>query len=244
MNQLRNNFGFTLIELITIIVLIGVLATVALRKISPGIETAKAEQTKTELGQLAYAIAGNPGVLSKGARSDFGYVGDVGSLPPSLNALLQNPGGFATWNGPYIGSSFASDEALKDGWGSSYVYSGTMISSTGSGSNIDKLFANSSAELLSNSVSGYVVDAGGIVPGPIYKDSLLIQLIYPDGAGNLTTTGTYPTDKGNFSYTGIPIGNHILRAIYLPDSDTTSYAVSVDANSTVKLYLTFPADLW
>lgn len=237
-------YGFTLIELVIVILLVGVLATIATRKMSTSIETAQYEQTKKELDQLAFAMVGNPDVYVNGARSDFGYVGDVGALPPDLDALVQNPGGYATWDGPYMATGFESDGFKKDAWSVNYVYIDTLIRSTGSGSNIDKLFANNSVDLLNNVVEGVVIDAGSTMPGADYKDSLIIRLTYPDGSGNYTTASTNPDAKGNFSFASIPIGAPRLTLIYLPDSDTVSYNVSVNPGSVVKLSIVFPADLW
>jgi general secretion pathway protein G len=242
--QTDNIRGFTLIELIIVIILVGVLATIATRKMSVSIETAQYEQTKKELDQLARAIVGNPEVYVNGARADFGYVGDVGALPPNLDALVQNPGGYATWDGPYMATGFESDGFKKDAWDVNYVYTDTLIRSTGSGSNIDKLFANSSADLLNNVVEGVVVDAGSTIPGADYKDSLVIRLFYPDGSGGTTTALTNPNAKGNFSFSNVPIGAHTLSVIYLPDTDTVSYALSFNPGRVVKLSVVFPADLW
>ncbi len=240
----KNSRGFTLIELIIVIVLAGVLAAIATRKMSVSIETARYEQTKKELDQLARAIVGNPEVFVNGARADFGYVGDVGALPPDLDALVQNPGGLATWDGPYMGTGFRSDGFKKDAWDVNYVYTDTLIRSTGSGSNIDKLFANSTAALLDNAIEGIVVDANNTMPGAIYNDSLVVRLTYPDGAGGTTTVSINPDAKGNFSFTNVPIGVPGLTLIYLPDSDTVSYNVSVNPGSVVRLHIVFPADLW
>jgi general secretion pathway protein G len=237
-------YGFTLIELVIVILLVGVLATIATHKMSTSIETAQYEQTKKELDQLARAIVGNPEVYVNGARTDFGYVGDVGALPPTLDALVQNPGGYATWDGPYMATSFESDGFKKDAWGVNYIYTDTLIRSTGSGSNIDKLFASNSADLLNNVVEGVVVDAGSAMPGAIYQDSLVIHLVYPDGSGSYTTASTNPDAKGNFSFPSVPIGAHMLNVIYSPDSDTVSYNVSVNPGNVVKLSIVFPADLW
>ncbi len=244
MTKLNSKSGFTLIELIITIIIIGIITTVALVNMSASLDTARHEHTKAELDALAFAIVGNPSLYSNGARSDFGYVGDVGGLPPNLDALVANPGGYATWKGPYVEGGMGSSSFKEDGWGLAYLYTGTSIRSTGSGVNIDKMVAASSLSLLSNSVTGYIVDASSTMPGAIYKDSLLLRLTFPDGTGGLTTAAISPDAKGTFSFAGVPIGNHRLTAIYLPDSDSTTLSVSVTPSSVVKIDIVFPHDLW
>ncbi|RKX27924.1 MAG: hypothetical protein DRP47_05720, partial [Candidatus Zixiibacteriota bacterium] len=135
-NRFKQKSGFTLVELVMMIVIVGILATIATRKMSDTVEDARYQQTKKELDHLAYAIVGNPELYSKGARSDFGYVGDVGALPPNLNALVTNPGSYSTWNGPYIDSGSSGTDHLTDAWGTAYTFTDTLVRSSGSGSNI------------------------------------------------------------------------------------------------------------
>ncbi|MCK4461409.1 MAG: prepilin-type N-terminal cleavage/methylation domain-containing protein [candidate division Zixibacteria bacterium] len=240
----KNHSGFTLIELIIVIIIVGIMATVAVRKLGTSLETAKYEHTKKELNALTAAMVGNPSLFAEGARTDFGYVGDVGALPPNVDALVTNPGGYTTWDGPYISRGVDLNEFKQDGWGTAYLYSDTLLRSTGSGSNIDKVIAVSSSALLGNRVQGYVVDADDEMPGAIYRDSLVIRLTYPDGSGNITTSTTSPTAEGSFSFNGVPIGKQRLSVIYTPDNDTTTYTVCVTPQSVVKMAVTFPADLW
>ncbi|UCD63870.1 MAG: prepilin-type N-terminal cleavage/methylation domain-containing protein [Candidatus Zixiibacteriota bacterium] len=244
MNRMRNISGFTLIELAIVIVIIGVIAAIATQKLSSSVETARVEQTKQEMEQLAYSITGNPNVYSKGTRTDFGYVGDVGALPDSLGALAVNPGGYATWNGPYMGSGLNEDDFKNDAWGVEYEYEDTVIRSTGSGSNIEKVFAISTASLTSNTVKGYVVDANHDVPGASEYTDMILRLTYPNATGSTTSSSINPDAYGNFSFAGIPIGCHTLDVIYSPEADTVSYNVTVEPSRTVKLSITFPADLW
>jgi len=238
------NSGFTLIELVLIIVVLGVLGGVATMKFSENLETARFEATQAEMEAIAKAIVGNPDLYAKGARTDFGYVGDIGALPPNLDALASNPGGYSTWDGPYIKGDFSTDDFQKDGWNIDYTYSDTLIRSTGSGSNIDKVFAANSTSLLSNSVSGYVVDASLDVPGSTYVDSLAVILTYPNGSGSMANTTINPDENGNFCFNAIPVGNHTLTIIYNPDSDTVSLPICVTPGQDVNLEIIYPADLW
>jgi len=104
--MLGNQKGMTLIELVMVIIIIGILAGVGMKSMDSALVTAKIESTKRELDALAGAVAGNPDIISNGCRVDFGYMGDVGSLPANLDALVTSPGGYATWKGPYIKNNF------------------------------------------------------------------------------------------------------------------------------------------
>ncbi|RKX26045.1 MAG: hypothetical protein DRP47_08835, partial [Candidatus Zixiibacteriota bacterium] len=148
------------------------------------------------------------------------------------------------WNGPYIDSGSSGTDHLTDAWGTAYTFTDTLVRSSGSGSNIDKLLANSSSELLSNTVSGFIVDASRDIPGSTYRDSLQIHLTYPNGSGGTTTTTVSPDADGSFSISSIPIGNQTLQVIYIPDTDTVSYTVCVLPGRTARLDIVFPADLW
>ena len=241
---LPNAEGFTLIEIVITIIIIGVLMAVATRYMSSSLDTANIEQTKKEMEQLAFAIVGNPDATTAGARPDFGYVGDVGAMPPNLDALVQNPGGYSTWAGPYIARGFKDNDFKLDAWQTPYALIDTALVSTGSGSAVSRLIVPRMAMLFNNSIAGFVVDANHSRPGMTYKDSLTISLTYPDGSGGMTTATAAPSAAGNFAFTGVPVGNHTLTVIYQPDSDTVTYQVSVSPGSDMKLTVQFPADLW
>jgi type II secretory pathway pseudopilin PulG len=241
----KNGYGFTLVELVLVILITGILITLAFRSAVTVSETAKVEQTKEELEALAYAIVGNPELQNNGVRTDFGYVGDIGAMPPNLDALVQNPGGYSTWNGPYIKRRFeqAADDFKKDAWGKLYQYTGVTIAST-TGTGIVRKLANSTADLLQNQVRGVVYDLDGTPPGATYKDSVRVRLTVPDGAGGMLTRTTTPDAGGYFTFDSIPIGNHDLEIIYLPDSDTLKRFVSVLPNSTVYGEYYLGAGVW
>jgi len=238
--------GFTLIEVIIVVIIAGILVTVALRSASQVTESARTEEAKLELQALSDAITGNPDLNSGGVRSDFGYLGDVGALPPNLDALLTNPGGYGTWKGPYVRNRFAQDPAdfKTDPWGTPYNLSGTEISSNGSGSPIVRRFAADLGSLLHNPVSGTILDSDGTPPGAVYRDSLMVDLTYPDGSGGLTTISGVPDPGGYFQIDSIPVGNHDLRIVYQPDSDTLSRFVTVlPGGSSYSEYI-WPENLW
>ena len=136
--------GFTLVELVIIIVVLGVMAAVAIPKIGDIINGSKTNATKEEMMRLKAAIMGNSAATSGGRPSDRGYRGDVRSFPPNLTGLAAKPAAVTAWNpytrlgwhGPYIDST--GGDYLKDAWGTAYAYDSTArtITSTGSGSSI------------------------------------------------------------------------------------------------------------
>ena len=199
--------GLTLIEVVVVIIIAGILVTVAMRSTHKLSETSRVEETKTELEAISYAICGNSQLHNDGTRTDFGYVGDIGALPSSLDDLVFNPGGYSTWKGPYIKSRFTqtTNDFKQDAWSTDYVYiGGVEIISNGSGSNIIRKLANSSDDLLINQVSGVVLDNLGLCPGVDYRDSLLMQIIIPNGSGGMLskTSNVAIDDFFNFASVG------------------------------------------
>lgn len=167
-NALGKMSGFTLVEVVLVLIISAILVSVALRSGVQISDASKVEETKQELETLEFAIVGNPSIQNNGLRADFGYVGDIGSLPPNLDALISNPGGYATWKGPYFKTRFSqvSDDYKRDAWGVLYSYSGGVsVTSTGSGSNVVRTVGNSVNSLLRNTITGNIYDVDGTPRG-------------------------------------------------------------------------------
>lgn len=215
--------GFSLIEMLVIIVVIGILAAVAMQSMTSTVRDIRQVRTEREMDMLAQAIVGDPALTQNHQRGDFGYVGDVGAFPSNLQALYQNPGGYATWNGPYLPAGYAQDSTgfKTDEWGALYSYAGgTTIISSGSGSAITKKIADATNDYLLNTISGTIMDAANEPPGATYVDSVNIVITYPNGAGSSAGKTYHPDKAGFFTLDSIPVGMHLLRVIYTPNVDT------------------------
>ena len=127
-----------------VIALVGVIAAVAVPKISGVVEEAKRAATLEEMRTLRRAIIGDDASVSAGHPVSRGYEGDVGALPSSLADLATKPGGVPAWNrytqtgwnGPYIDSGGGY---LSDAWGTAYTYNAgqrAITSSAGGGTAI------------------------------------------------------------------------------------------------------------
>lgn len=95
--------GFSLIEIILVVVLIGGIVAFAASRILGGGDRAKANLAKAQVQTLAEKVQQ--------------YEMDTGGLPGSLGDLVKAPGGAAGWLGPY-----AKDAELKDPWNHPYAY--------------------------------------------------------------------------------------------------------------------------
>jgi prepilin-type N-terminal cleavage/methylation domain-containing protein len=228
--MVHNISGFSLIEVVVVIVVMGIVAAIAMKSMTSSLEDMRRIETEREMEMLAAAIVGQSDFTGAGARSDFGYIGDVGAFPPDLQALYQNPGGYATWNGPYIEPGFTQDAAgyRTDDWGQVYTYTGGItITSNGGGSPITHQFAKAASDYLLNTFNGNIKDANDSVPGITYMDSVAIRISIPDGAGGTLTKYYSPDALGAFTLDALPVGTHPVRFIYTPANDTLLRYVTI-----------------
>jgi len=99
-----NKKGFTLIEIMLVVIILGVLAAMVVPKLTGRSEDARKSVAKSDIeSNLALAL-------------DL-FETDTGAYPESLDDLLQAPSGEEdNWKGPYL------KKKPLDPWGKAYVY--------------------------------------------------------------------------------------------------------------------------
>lgn len=230
LSMIKNSCGFSLIEVIVVIVVLGILASVAVQSLPTSLENRRQLETEREMEVLAFAITGNPSLAQNGARTNFGYIGDIGAFPPNLQALYQNTPGYSTWNGPYLPPGFVQDSVdfKIDEWSQPYAYSGGIaIISNGSGSALTKKIADAASDYLYNTLNGSILDANDSVPGNVYLDSVSVVFSIPNGSGGTSDRSTNPDSAGDFTLDSLPVGTHPLKVIYIPNNDTLLNYVTI-----------------
>lgn len=239
-------------ELLVVLLIIGILSTVALRTIDATRDRSLFDQTTAEMNKLVQAIVGNPDLAYDGRRVDFGYYGDMEQLPPgpTLRDLLYNTTGSAAWRGPYIKLMTAGDTVsyLHDGWGNLYTYrpGPAEIHSEGNGKfPMTVNIVDDMAQLNNNTISGSFLDRDGNPPGVAATNQYQVKLYYnnPDAHDGSTYARVNPAPGGYYEIAlnpsdpiwprwDVPIGTKKLQAIIL-DKETLTRYVAVAPRSRV-----------
>lgn len=240
--------GFTLIETIAVLAIIAALGATITPLVFQFMSNKRERDTIAELKEFKRGIIGNPEIVTKEVRTDFGYIGDMGSVPTKIEDLYQKgtQPGFtfdatkktgAGWNGPYIDTSLVENlVSLKlDAYGNEYAYSTTEFTDTTVGATVSAKITSKGPDGTLNTaddlnifiykseafsrVLGIVVDEqGNRVP------AVTVKMNYPSG-GVLTTATTTSDATGLYEFTSIPYGNRSItvepRLAYAADSAKT-----------------------
>ena len=97
--------GFTLIEIMIVIIILGMLTTLVIQAVGDRPDQARAVKVKNDIVALEGAI--------KMYRLD---VYRVPTTEQGLSSLIKKPSGVSNWSGPYI------DRLPDDPWGNPYRY--------------------------------------------------------------------------------------------------------------------------
>lgn len=100
---MKTSAGFSLIELLVVLVILGLIAGLVVPNIMGQAEDAKWKAAKSQIQVISNAV-------------DRFYL-DNGNAPDSLEDLVRSPGSASNWNGPYV-----KESALQDPWNVAYHY--------------------------------------------------------------------------------------------------------------------------
>ena len=99
----RKRRGFTLVEILLVVTIIGILAALVIPKMTGRTDEARKKSAFSD--------------VQGGLKSALGmYEVDTGRYPSSLNDLMTQPSDVKGWKGPYL------DNMPVDPWGHPYVY--------------------------------------------------------------------------------------------------------------------------
>ena len=131
--KIKPTDGFTIGEMVIVIAVIAILAALIAPLAVNVVEQKRINTCKEELDIIKNSIIGDSSLVQGGTRSSYGFVGDIGALPISLDELVrrfQQPGDTLTrlaypqnsgygwywgWRGPYVSE-------VVDPWGRNYYY--------------------------------------------------------------------------------------------------------------------------
>jgi general secretion pathway protein G len=99
----RAQRGFTLVELLLVLVILALIAGLVLPGIIGKAESAKAKAASSQISRISMSVES--------------FYLDTGITPSSLDELVSEPSGVNGWNGPYIKNTL-----LNDPWGQPYQY--------------------------------------------------------------------------------------------------------------------------
>ena len=103
----RNKKGFTLVELLLVLVILGVLAGIVVPRFAGQTERARETAAETQISAFKTSLST--------------YEVDMGSYPKGkdgLKDLVVAPRNAKNWRGPYLDKN----EVPKDPWGNDYIY--------------------------------------------------------------------------------------------------------------------------
>lgn len=226
--------GFTMGEMVIVLAVIAILAALITPLAVNQVTQARYDAAREELLIIKQAIVGDPSLIEGGVRSSYGFVGDLGVMPVSLQELVTNPNGLPIWQrdapsrlwwgwrGPYISE-------YTDPWGRNYSYlirvatiaDHTRIAVWSLGPD----GADSSSDDIMNDISGTGDDSYG-------DDSSIIR-VYEDDLQS-TVSGNVTDPCG--AQAPCDVANPTVITIYYPNGTAIIQTLSITLNTGIPIF--------
>lgn len=206
----RRNNGFTLLELLLVVFLLGVMAMTTFAVVQEGDDQQRFEATQTYYQLIKKAVIGDAALTLNGESDLSGFVADMGRLPNCLRELIEITGCDAAyvtdnlptwtqdpeslvwsgWRGPYMqGIPESGGLTFRDGWKNKGAETGNG-SNNPDASNYGWLFG-------SGSVDGVACSAANAVQ--LVPNALVVQSCGSNGKVDAVPSGNYADDYPVFS---------------------------------------------
>ena len=259
--RMQREKGLSLIEVVIILAVLVILVALLVPSTVQILTGARRNVTLDEMENLKKAMIGDPDLKTSGVRSSFAYLGDMGNLPSTLDALVtqgaqpayafnSSKGVGAGWRGPYITLGPGSDAASHrvDAFGNDYTYSGTDYVN-GQGQTVDAKLVSLGADgvaggtgndedvtletLRAETTATVTGYAFGLDGNPL--DTATVTMNYP-ASGSLTSGSTTTNSSGFYQFTNIPFGIRSVsfdpRLLLVPGSVRAT--TTTNSNDTVE----------
>jgi hypothetical protein len=185
-------------------------------------------RTAADLAALKLALTGNPGLRNSGGRSDFGFIGTMGSVPAALSDLWQKGSqpayafddakkAGAGWIGPYVPNMLASELLVlnKDRFGNDLVYTSAPFTRPSDGQVVAARIRSAGPDATSDTSDDQQVD---ILRNEIFATVTGTLLVDDDPVGSASVILNVPANglltelmdvtdsNGIFQFTDVSLG--------------------------------------
>jgi Tfp pilus assembly protein PilE len=211
--------GLSLIEVVIILAVLAVLVALLVPSTVQQLTAGRRSSTLDEMQGLKHALVGNPSLTSRGFRSDYGYLGDMGNLPATLDDVVTQGAqpaysydstkrAGAGWKGPYLAVGAGSDASShkKDAFGNDYIYDGTDYTNA-QGQAVD-------AKIVS-------LGADGVVGGTGVNEDVTVEILKSETTATVTGFA--------FDTAGVPLNGGAVVINYAANGVLTSSTSNADS---------------